>query len=59
MDWGKIPRTEWMDHDQDTFYQFNANGSFFHFERGIIPRLYISNFLITKNEFDNSKLKKK
>jgi len=48
MDWGKVPRTEWMDHDQDTFYQFNSNGSFFHFERGIIPRLYISNFLLEK-----------
>ena len=59
MDWGKIPKTEWMDHDQDTFYQFKANGSFFHIERGIIPRLYLSNFLITKNEFDNLKLKKK
>ena len=59
MDWGKIPRTEWMDHDQDTFYQFNENGSFFHFERGIIPRLYLSNFLITNDEFDNLKLEKK
>jgi len=59
MDWGKIPRTEWMDHDQDTFYQFNSSGSFFHFERGIIPRLYLSNFLITKNEFDNLTPKKK
>ena len=59
MDWGKVPRTEWMDHDQDTFYQFNENGSFFHFERGIIPRLYLSNFLITNDEFDNLKLEKK
>ena len=59
MDWGKYPPTEWMDHDQDTFYQFNESGSFFHFERGIIPRLYLSNFLITNNEFDNLKLEKK
>jgi 2-polyprenyl-3-methyl-5-hydroxy-6-metoxy-1,4-benzoquinol methylase len=59
MDWGKIPRTEWMDHDQDTFYQFNESGSFFHFERGIIPRIYLSNFLISNEEFSNLKLEKK
>lgn len=59
MDWCKKPRTEWMDHDQDTFYQFNESGSFFHFERGIIPRLYLSNFLISNEEFSNLKLEKK
>jgi cyclopropane fatty-acyl-phospholipid synthase-like methyltransferase len=59
MDWAKIPRTEWMDHDQDTFYQFNSSGTFIHFERGIIPRLYVSNFLIKKEEFKNLKIEKK
>ncbi len=59
MDWGKIPRTEWMDHDQDTYYQFNENGSFLHFERAVIPRLYASNFLIKEEEFKNLKLEKK
>lgn len=59
MDWGKIPTTEWMDHDQDTYYQFNENGSFLHFERGVIPRLYASNFLIKEEEFKNLKLEKK
>ena len=44
LDWEKIPRTEWMDHDQDIFFQFNSNGNFLHFERGIIARLLVSNF---------------
>lgn len=59
MDWGKIPRTEWMDHDQSSFYQFNTSGSFFHFERGIIPRLYLLNFLIKNDEYKNLKIEKK
>ena len=59
MDWAKIPRTEWMDHDQDTFFQFNSNGTFFHLERGIIPRLYLLNSLITNKEIENLKLDKK
>ena len=46
MDWHKLPPTEWMDHDQDTFYQFNSKGLFFHFERGILPRLYASSFFL-------------
>lgn len=52
MDWGKIPRTEWMDHDQDTFYQFNSNGKFYHFERGIIPRLVSSNFFFKSGKLN-------
>ena len=59
IDWMKYPPTEWMDHDQDTLYQFNQNGSFFHFERAIIPRLYASNFLFKEKEFDELKLEKK
>jgi hypothetical protein len=59
MDWGKLPRTEWMDHDQDTLYQFNSKGSFFHFERGILPRLYASTFLFKSEEFKNLNLQKK
>jgi SAM-dependent methyltransferase len=59
MDWGKIPRAEWMDHDQDTFFQFNYNGSFFHFERGIIPRMLVSKIFFEKKYFDNLKIEKK
>lgn len=59
MDWGKLPRTEWMDHDQDFYYQFNSNGAFFCLERAILPRFYISNFLINDDEFKNLQLKKK
>jgi hypothetical protein len=59
MDWGKIPQTEWMDHDQDQFYQFNSSGTFFHLERGILPRLYTSNLLIDNKEFNDLKLQKK
>jgi cyclopropane fatty-acyl-phospholipid synthase-like methyltransferase len=59
MDWGKIPRPEWMDHDQDTYYQYNSNGTFHHFERGIIPRLYLLNSLIKNEEIKNLKLYKK
>lgn len=59
MDWGKTPPTEWMDHDQDQFYQFNSSGTFFHLERGILPRLYTSNLLINNEEFKDLKLQKK
>lgn len=59
MDWAKLPPTEWMDHDQDTLYQFNSKGSFFHFERGILPRLYASRFLFKSEEFKNLNLERK
>ena len=48
-----------MDHDQDTFYQFNSSGTFIHLEKGVLPRLYVSNFLIKEEEFKNCKLEKK
>jgi len=59
MDWTKIPGTEWMDHDQDTLYQYYTNGSFFHFERGIIPRMIASKLLFDEEEFKTLKIKKK
>ena len=59
LDWGKIPRTEWMDHDQDTFYQFNSNGSFLHFERGILARNELISFFLQAEEFKNLKIEKK
>lgn len=59
MDWAKIPQTEWMDHDQDTYFQFNYNGSFFHFERGIIPRMLVSKIFFEKKDFDSLKIEKK
>jgi cyclopropane fatty-acyl-phospholipid synthase-like methyltransferase len=59
MDWNKLPPTEWMDHDQDTFYQFNSKGLFFHFERGILPRLYASSFLFKSEEFKNLNFQRK
>lgn len=58
MDWGKLPKTEWMDHDQDTFYQFNSNGSFFHFERGIIPRMLASKIFFKKKNFEDLSIEK-
>ena len=58
LDWGKVPRTEWMDHDQDTFYQFNSNGSFLHFERGILARKELISFFIKRKEFKNLKTDK-
>jgi hypothetical protein len=59
IDWYKYPPTEWMDHDQDTYYQFNSIGSFHHFERGIISRLYLDNLLISKIKDNDLNLKKK
>jgi 2-polyprenyl-3-methyl-5-hydroxy-6-metoxy-1,4-benzoquinol methylase len=59
LDWGKVPATEWMDHDQDTFYQFNSNGSFLHLERGILARKELINFLIDKKEFETLKINKR
>lgn len=59
LDWGKIPQTEWMDHDQDTFYQFNSNGSFLHIERGILARKELISFFFKEREFKNLKIEKK
>jgi cyclopropane fatty-acyl-phospholipid synthase-like methyltransferase len=59
LDWTKLPGTEWMDHDQDTLYQYYTNGSFLHFERGIIPRLITSKLLFNEEEFTKLKIKKK
>lgn len=58
LDWGKNPHTEWMDHDQDQFYNFVEKGSFFFLERGFFPRLYASNFFFSDKEFKNLKLNK-
>jgi ubiquinone/menaquinone biosynthesis C-methylase UbiE len=58
MDWGKIPRTEWMDHDQDTFFQFNSSGNFFHFERGLIPRMLVSKIFFKKKDFESLLIEK-
>lgn len=58
MDWSKLPQTEWMDHDQDQFYQYNSNGSFYHLERGILPRVIVSNFFFDESQYLNLKVKK-
>ena len=58
MDWGKLPPTEWMDHDQDNFYQFSSNGSFLHLERGILNRLLVSNFFFNTQDYQVLKVKK-
>ena len=58
MDWGKIPRTEWMDHDQDTFFQYNFNGAFFHFERGLIPRMLVSKIFFQRKDFESLSIEK-
>ena len=58
LDWGKEPPTEWMDHDQDNFYQFNTNGSFLHLERGILSRKSVSDFFFSNDDFKKLKIKK-
>ena len=58
LDWGKLPRTEWMDHDQDQFFQNNYNGSFFHLERGIFPRFLALNLFYRDNFFRKLKVNK-
>jgi len=58
LDWHKDNNTEFMDHDQDYFYQAPFKGNWFFFDRGVIPRLE-SNILFDTEEFKNLKLKKK
>ena len=59
IDWYKYPPSEWMDHDQDSYYQFNSIGSFHHYERGIMSRLYLNNLLISKIKAHDLNHKKK
>jgi len=58
IDWHKDNNTEFMDHDQDYFYQAPYGGNWFFFDRGVLPRVE-TNFLFENEEFKNLKPKKK
>lgn len=58
LDWRKENDTEFMDHDQDYYYQAPFKGNWFFLDRGVIPRLE-SNILFNDEEFHNLKPKKK
>ena len=42
---GRNPSPEWMDHDQDYFYQTRAKGKTFFLERGVLPKIFISEII--------------
>jgi hypothetical protein len=39
IEWHRRPYPEWMDHDQDLYYQFPAHGKSFFLERGALPKI--------------------
>lgn len=45
IEWGRNPSPEWMDHDQDYFYQTRAKGKTFFLERGVLPKIFISEII--------------
>lgn len=42
IEWHRRPYPEWMDHDQDLNYLFPKLGKSFFFERGVLPKIFIT-----------------
>ena len=59
LDWGNIPPTEWMDHDQDYYYQNLYTGHTFYLERGMLPRMIASKFFYKEEDYRNLNISKK
>jgi len=45
IEWGRNPPPEWMDHDQDYFYQTRAKGKTYFLERGALPKIFASELI--------------
>ena len=43
IEWARDPSPEWMDHDQDFYYQTRAKGKTFFLERGTLPKILHQN----------------
>ncbi len=53
IEWGRSPSPEWMDHDQDYFYQSRNRGKTFFFERGVLPKIFASELINDKKNINN------
>ncbi len=53
IEWARDPSPEWMDHDQDYFYQTRAKGKTFFFERGSLPKIFASELIEDKNKLNS------
>lgn len=49
IEWARDPSPEWMDHDQDYYYQARSKGKTFFFERGALPKIFASELVNKKN----------
>lgn len=48
LEWARDPSPEWMDHDQDYYYQARSKGKTFFFERGALPKILASELISDK-----------
>ena len=48
IEWARDPSPEWMDHDQDYYYQARSKGKTFFFERGALPKIFASELISDK-----------
>ena len=48
IEWHRRPYPEWMDHDQDLYYQLPAHGKSFFLERGSLPKILSSSIIKKK-----------
>lgn len=53
IEWGREPAPEWMDHDQDYFYQSRSKGKTFFFERGVLPKVFGSELIKNKENINS------
>ena len=45
IEWARDPSPEWMDHDQDYYFQARSKGKTFFFERGALPKIFASELI--------------
>ena len=53
IEWARDPSPEWMDHDQDYYYQARARGKTFFFERGALPKIFASELIRDKRKLNS------
>lgn len=53
IEWGRNPSPEWMDHDQDYFYQARVKGETFFLERGVLPKILLSELIKDKKNLNS------
>jgi len=45
IEWARDPSPEWMDHDQDYYFQARSKGKTFFFERGALAKVFASELI--------------